>query len=387
MTAAARLALVGPVLPYRGGIAQHTTMLHRALQKRVELSTFSFTRQYPAWLFPGESDRDPGYAEQTEPGVRYLLDSLNPWTWRKVAAAALRERPRALVIPWWAVYWAPCFWYLARAFARQRVPVLFFCHNVVEHESAPWKAVLTRAVLRQGSCFAVHTRVDATNLASFLPGAQVAVHPHPVYDQFPPLIGTLAPRARLELLFYGFVRHYKGLDVLIEAMARLETRDVLLTVAGEFWEGRERVEARVRELGLANQVKIVPRYLTESETAECFTRADVVVLPYRSATGSGVVPIAYHYDKPVIASRVGGLPDVVLEGETGLLVPPEDVCALARAIDSLSRDRARAMAPAIRRHKQNMTWDSLASTLLQLLGICPSCEPVTGQRVGATRPL
>ena len=384
--AAPRLALVGPVLPYRGGIAQHTTMLHRTLATRAELSTFSFTRQYPTWLYPGESDRDPAYAEQREPGVCYLLDSLNPWTWRTVAAAALRERPQAIVMPWWTVYWAPCFWYLSRAFARSGVPVLFFCHNVIEHETAPWKAALTRAVLRQGSCFAVHTRVDATNLASFLPGAPVSVHPHPVYDQFPEPDGTLAPRARLELLFYGFVRPYKGLDVLIEAMARLETRDVLLTVAGEFWEGRERVEARVRELGLADRVEIVPRYLTEAETAERFTRADVVVLPYRSGTGSGVVPLAYRYEKPVIATRVGGLPDVVLDGETGLLVPPEDAGALARAINSLSRDRARAMAPAIRRQKQAMTWDGLASTLLRLLGTFPLREPMTSQWTGAIRP-
>ncbi|MEJ2033783.1 MAG: glycosyltransferase [Deltaproteobacteria bacterium] len=171
----------------------------------------------------------------------------------------------------------------------------------------------------------------------------------------------------MEGLFYGFVRPYKGLDLLIEAMGKTAD-DVYLTVAGEFWEGEERVRERIRALSLGERVELRPRYHSEEETAELFARSDVVVLPYRSATGSGVVPLAYSYDKPVIVTRVGGLPDVVHHGETGRVVAPENIDALAEAIKSMTRIEAVAMAPAIRALKGSMTWTSLASALLDAKG-------------------
>ena len=175
---------------------------------------------------------------------------------------------------------------------------------------------------------------------------------------------TIGPRrGSLDLLFYGFVRPYKGLDLLVEAMA-LTADDVYLTIAGEFWDGERQIRERISALGLGSRVELRPRYHSEEETAELFARCDVVALPYRSATGSGVVPIAYHYNKPVIVSRVGGLPDVVHEGETGRLVEPGDVEALAAAIKSMTRTEAESMIPAIQAMKSSMTWSSLAAALL-----------------------
>jgi glycosyltransferase involved in cell wall biosynthesis len=362
-SAGTKVALIGPVLPFRGGIAQHTTMLHRALPELTAHLTISFSRQYPALIFPGESDRDPAYAGYEEPGVEYLIDSLNPLTWRRAVRRILAFQADIVVLPWWTVYWAVCFGYLARTLRKQGLVVVFFCHNVVEHESAAWKSRLTRWVLGQASRFVVHTREDAANLHHLLPGAEVRVHAHPIYDQFPLPKNEWPKRGALELLFYGFVRPYKGLDLLIEAMAQT-TDNVYLTVAGEFWEGENQVRERIQALGLHDRVELRPWYHTDEETAELFGRCDVVVLPYRSATGSGVVPIAYNYNKPVIASRVGGLPDVVLDGKTGRLVEPENIKGLAEAINSMTRTGAEAMVPAIRELKGKMTWTSLAATLL-----------------------
>jgi len=360
-----RIAMIGPVLPFRGGVAQHTTMLHRALRKLAELETISFSRQYPLWLFPGESDRDPDYAGHREPGVDYLIDSLNPLTWRRALKSMLSVPPELVLIPWWTIFWAPCIGCIAAILRRNGIEVVFLCHNVVEHESSAWKQWLSRMVLRCGTRFVVHTREDQSNLKHLLPEAVVTVRPHPIYSHFPPPERTLSRRRGLELLFYGFVRPYKGLDTLIEAMGRLKGEDLHLTIAGEFWEGERRTRERVAELGIAEQVEIRARYHSEQDTAELFARADVVVLPYRSATGSGVLPIAYHYDKPVIATRVGGLPDVVQEGRTGRLIDPDSVAALAEAITHLNRDQARAMQPAIQALKQRMTWTSLASSFLE----------------------
>jgi glycosyltransferase involved in cell wall biosynthesis len=359
-----RTALIGPVLPFRGGIAQHTTQLHRELQQHSELMTISFSRQYPKWLFPGESDRDSEYREYEEDHVEYTIDSLNPLTWRNAVKQVVAFGTQTVIIPWWTVFWVPCFGYIARTLRSKGIEVVFFCHNVVEHESATWKQWATRLVLQQGSRFVVHTRVDAENLARLLPNATVAVQAHPIYDQFPQAENTLQKRAKLELLFYGFVRPYKGLGTLIEAMGILRDKDIRLTIAGEFWEGRKQTDDLIRKLNLESKIDIRDRYHTEKETAELFARADVVVLPYHSATGSGVVPIAYHYSKPVIVTRVGGLPDVVEHGKTGFIVPVGNAESLATEISHLTRESCQSMQPDILRVKSTLTWKKLTEVLL-----------------------
>lgn len=362
-----RLAIVGPILPFRGGIAQHTTMVHRTASASVETLTLSFTRQYPAWLFPGQSDQDPNLAGHREPGVDYCLDSLNPLTWRRAFDKIKAFAPDLVVIPWWTVYWAPMFGYLGRRIRQADLPLTIICHNAVEHEAAAWKRWLSRLVLRRASGFLVHTRVDQQNLRRLGPGVPIQVHPHPIFEQFPvPQAERKLPRRReLELLFFGFVRPYKGLDVLIEAMQRLAGRPVMLTIAGEFWRDQEETRQAITNAGIADQTEFRPGFHSERDSAELFARADCVVLPYRSATGSGIVPLAYHYGKPVLATRVGGLPDVVEEGRTGFLVEPEDPDALAEMLRGLSADQCAAMRPAIERIKQRMTWSSLVDALLE----------------------
>ena len=356
----ARLVVVGPLPPFRSGIAQHTAMLCRALAAQTDLLVLSFERQYPQWLFPGQSDRDPDAAPPDGIAARYVIDPLNPASWRRALRLLRQHRPDRVVIVWWTVFWAPCFGYLAWACRRRGLHVRLFCHNAVEHETSWWRARLTRAVMRLADSFVVHTGADRQNILRDLPDADIAVRPHPIYTQFPAPTAVGRRRRALELLFFGLVRPYKGLDVLIEALGRLRDGEVFLTIAGEFWSGRPEIERRIGALGLGDRIELIPRYVSDAEAANLFARADVVVLPYRSATGSGVVALAYHYGKPVIATRVGGLPDVVADGETGLLVAPDRADSLAAAIASLSAAQAQAMAPAIRRLTAGMTWDNLA---------------------------
>lgn len=359
------IALVGPVRPYRGGIAQHTEMLLAALEEAGgEVICVSFSRQYPTLLFPGKSDRDPQKRRLEAANVRYLIDSLNPLTWRRAAVEIARFGADIVVLPWWTWYWAPCFGYLARALSRRGVDVRFVCHNVVDHETAGWKARLSRWALLGGDSFVVQSRHEADRLSRLVGARSLRTHPHPVYSQFPAARTSLPRRAAQELLFYGFVRPYKGLDVLIEALARCCSQDIALTVAGEFWQGEARARARIAELGLGDLVEIAPRYHSELETAALFDRADVVVMPYLSATGSGVLGLALHYGRPVIASAVGGLADIVEDGVTGLLVSPGDADALARAIDDMPAERSAAMRDAVRARARSLTWASLARCVL-----------------------
>lgn len=355
-----KIVMIGPVLPYRGGIAQHTTMLKREMAKIGDVLTISFCRQYPSWLFPGESDKDPDYAGHQEEQTEYMIDSLNPLTWYKTVKRVTEYQAKTVIIPWWTVFWAPCIGYIARALSRKGIEIIFFCHNVVEHEAAAWKTFLTRMVLKNASRFVVHTKEDEANLRALFPKANITVHPHPIYDQFPEPKGELQRRGSLEILFYGFVRPYKGLDDLIDAMALLKDRDIKLTIAGEFWGGEQETRAKIEGLELANQIELRPRYHSDAETAELFSRADAVVLPYRSATGSGVVPIAYHYNKPVVVTRVGGLPDVVKDTLTGFIIPEKNVEALASVLHDLDSQTCESMKTQIHEIKKELSWESLA---------------------------
>ncbi len=360
-----RVAIIGPVLPYRGGIAQHTTMLARALSRISNLSVFSFKRQYPAWLFPGQSDLDTDYTGHQEERTEYVMDSLNPLTWITVVKAVNREYFSAIIFPWWTVYWAFCFGFIALMLKSKQRDIVFFCHNVVDHESAWWKIRLARMALRQGNRFVVHSRKDEANLKALLGDVPVAIHPHPIYHQFPPPVGTLGRRRRIELLFYGFVRPYKGLNDLIDAMTFMKEHDVQLTIAGEFWEGKVETTLKIQQLNLENHIELRPNYHSDQETAELFTRADVVVLPYKSATGSGVVSIAYHYNKPVIVTRVGGLPDVVIEGKTGWVIEPGNIKQLTSLLQELNPTQFKIMRENIKTYKNSLSWESLANCILK----------------------
>jgi glycosyltransferase involved in cell wall biosynthesis len=362
-----RIGLVGPTLPYRGGIAQYTTMLHRSLSLRSRLLTVSFKRQYPNWLYPGKYDIDPGYSGHQEPGVSYVIDSLNPVTWLKAYQSLVSHSACAVIIPWWTVFWTPCFGLIANYLKKNDIKVIFLCHNVIEHETAFWREMLIRKVFSKGNIFLVHTNNDANKLMNLQSKARIVVHPHPVYNQFPPAKKSLHRRASLELLFFGFVRRYKGLDILLEALNLLKNEDVFLTVAGEWWHKDKALRKKIEAKDLQEKIEVIDCYITEEKTSELFTRADVVVLPYRSASGSGVIPLAYHYSKPVITTSVGGLDEVVDNDVSGRVVRPEDPHALAEVIREFLYAPSINMEQGIEKVARHMTWDGLSNCILRLV--------------------
>lgn len=362
-----RAAIIGPVIPYRGGIAQHTTMLHRALSRHANCLTVSFTRQYPKILFPGATDVDESLVGHKEPGVEFLIDSINPLTWQKAVQRLVGFQPEVIVFPWWHVYWAPCFGWMANRLKHllPSAELVFLCHNSLEHESAAWKRLLSNKVLSMATRFLVHTKEDRKNLRQWFPEKSVDVQFMPVFDNFPVPLGKLPRRKGLELLFFGFVRPYKGLFTLLEAMALLKGENVHLTIVGEFWNGADETQAFVHSHGLGGQVEVVARYVPDAEAAEYFARCDLVVLPYHSATGSAVIPSAYHFNKPVLATKVGGLPDVVVDGESGTLVEPCSSDALAQAIRSILAGELHFSLERIARFKAELSWDGFASAVLR----------------------
>jgi glycosyltransferase involved in cell wall biosynthesis len=371
-----RIALIGPSFPFRGGISHHTTLLYRYLKGQHEVKFFSFARQYPKYLFPGKTDIDPSRLHIEEPGAERILDSINPVSWLKVAWKIIRSRQELLVFPWWVAFWAPQFWlisFLVKIFGNAKI--LFICHNVVEHESNFFRTVLTRIVLTNGDCFIVHSEEDKNNLLRMFPGAEVRKVFHPTYDVFDNCnIDDNHMRKRLGIdgniiLFFGFIRPYKGLKYLISALPEvLRKEEVTLLVAGEFWRDKEMYLRLIESLLLNNRVILVDEYISNEDVQGYFSAADLVVQPYVSATGSGVVQIAFALNKPVISTRVGSLPEIIEDGKTGYIVSPKSSKELAEAITMFFEEKkGEEFALNIERVKPMFSWDSMIDGIEELV--------------------
>jgi D-inositol-3-phosphate glycosyltransferase len=380
-----RWALLGPLHPYRGGIAHYGALLARELAREDEVAAFNYRRLYPGLLFPGRSQYDASASPLAVPAPR-LLDSLDPLSWRRTAAAIVATQPDALVCHWWQPFFGPALGGVLGRLARQAPACrrLLLCHNVLPHEKRRVDLLLARRAFARAQGFLVHSESDAAVLRALLPDARLRVHPHPSYeallDQAPSREAAraalgIAPSARV-LLFFGYVRAYKGLDLALRALARLADARLQLWVVGEFYEPRARTEALIAELNLSDRVRIVDRYVANEEVGQYFQAADLVLQPYRSATQSGIAQIALAAGRPVLATRVGGLPEQIEDGVSGLLVPPEDPAALAAAIARFfTGTLAEALAPGIAAARARFAWSGLAAALRALSADCKGLRP------------
>jgi glycosyltransferase involved in cell wall biosynthesis len=370
-----RICLIGPSYPFRGGIAHHTTLLYQHLRKRHQVSFYAFKRQYPSLFFPGRTDRDVSKKPLRENGAEHILDSINPISWWGVYRRVKREAPDLVIIPWWTLFWTIQFWTVASLIKRfTSAKILFICHNVVDHEHHLFGKRCARAVLSKGDYFFVHSENDAIRLREVLSRAADITHAfHPLYDFFDhgPISKTEA-RTRLGLegdtiLYFGFVRSYKGVDHLLAAMPLiLRRRKVTLLIAGEFWEGREAFAEKIKNLGIEDAVRVVDRYIPNEEVGLYFSAGDLVVLPYVSGTGSGVIQIANALEKPVVATRIGSLAEMVEDGKTGYLVNPGDPKALAAAVIRFFEEEKEAeFVQNIRRAKRKFSWEQIVSLIEQ----------------------
>ena len=375
-----KVALLGPTYPHRGGIAHYTTLLARAFARDHETHLVSFSRLYPSLLFPGTTQLDrSGEAIQPPVPPEPLLDSMNPITWYATGRRLRALAPDLLIVTWWHPFFGPSLGTAARRARHGARPKrIFLCHNVEPHEATPLDHALASYGLGAADGFLVHARAEAARLAPRAHGRPVRVHPHPSYEIF----HRGAPsrdeaRARLDvsgrvLLFFGYVRPYKGLADLLEALrqARPDSWDRLFVV-GEFYEPRDRYARWLDDPALRAKITVVDRYVPNEEVGTYMAAADLVVLPYRSATGSGIAQVAFGAGVPVVATRTGGLEDVVEDGVSGLLVPPESPVDLARAIERFADENlGPKLREGVKQARARFSWESLVDALVSLSGAC-----------------
>lgn len=372
-----RIALIGPVYPYKGGISHYTGLLYRALVKNGhKVYLHSYKLQYPKFLYKKEQkdERNPQFRIE---GTKYSIHTANPFNWINASRLIKKDRPNLIIIQWWHPYFAPCYWSLCKLLRKYKV--LFVCHNVFPHERFPLDKSLTKLTLKNGDYFITQSEMDAADLLSIKSNAKFRVTPHPTYNAFKIKdMSKTEARKILQidhsakvLLFFGFVREYKGLKYLLQAMPEIKQRipDVQLWVVGDFGSDRETYFDMIDSLSIKENVKVVEGYIADAEVEKYFAACDLVVLPYISATQSGIVQIAYGFTKPVLVTDVGGLPDVVTNEKTGYVVKSESHSEIsAKVIDFFEGNRAEEFVENIKKEEARFSWDTFVDKVIELAG-------------------
>lgn len=377
----ARVIIIGPAHPLRGGgIVSFNHRLARAFeQEGHDCEIWSFSLQYPSFLFPGTTQ----YSEEPAPeGLRIhsAINSLNPVNWLMVGKKIKALRPDLIVVRFWLPLMGPSLGTILSIVKKNgHSRIVCIADNIVPHEKRPGDRLFTRFFLRQCHCFITMSDQVSQDLRLFekqKPFRQVA---HPLYDNFGEAVSKEMARKKLGIsesektvLFFGFIRPYKGLDLLLKAMAdeRIAKQNIKLLIAGEFYESAEPYLALIDRLELRSRVRCETHFIADAEVRYYLCAADVVIQPYKHATQSGVTPLAYHFEKPMIVTRVGGLADAVAHEKAGLVCQP-DSKAIADAILRFYELGADHFAPGIKTQKEKLSWNKLVSTTFSLAGLAP----------------
>ena len=369
------ITVLSTAFPLRGGIAHYVSLLVAALRKKHDVQVLTFKRQYPAFLFPGTTQEETGSEGHDTPAPQ-VMDSINPFNWISVGLRLRRERPDLIIFKYWLPFFGPCFGTIA-ALARSNghTRALIVCDNVIPHERRPGDILFTRYLLRFSDRYIVQSKIVLKDLLSLKPQAAYKLVPHPIYSGFGDAMSKESARAQLGiaegrvLLFFGYIRRYKGLHILLEAFAAMP-QDVptRLLVVGEFYGGEEEYRAKIDQLGLQNRITLVGRYVPNEEIPVFFSAADAVVLPYLSATQSGIAQIAFHFATPLIITDVGGLSEAVEDGVHGMIVAPNDPRALTATMQEFySKGLGPAFAANMARDRHRFTWEALVDGIDDLM--------------------
>lgn len=371
-----RIIIVGPAYPYRGGIADFNERLAQEFQREGhEVITYTFTLQYPSFLFPGATQYSTGPAPKDLNIVR-MINSINPLNWIKVGREIRHQRPDMVMIRFWLPFLAPCLGTIARIVRRDKnIRVVGLLDNVIPHEHRIGDRLFARYMIKSLEGYVAMSEAVLNDAHSFDDTLPHGLTPHPLYDNFGEKVSREEAIKVLNLdadtryiLFFGLIRDYKGLDLLLRAFAdeRLRGKKVKLIVAGEFYSNAEMYERLESELNLTEHIVWCKEFVPADKVRYYFAAADLVAQPYKTATQSGITQIAYHFERPMLVTNVGGLAEIVPHGKVGYVVAP-NVAEIADALVDFVDHRTEAdYREGILEEKAKYAWSNMTTQLFDV---------------------
>lgn len=368
-----KIIIVGTAFPYRGGLASYNERLAREFVKQGnEVEVITFTLQYPSFLFPGKSQFSSEPAP-TDIKVLKSINSVNPLNWIKVGRAIKKKSADRVIFCYWMAFMAPCFGTIARFAKSPKTKMVALIHNMIPHEPTILDKLFPKYFVDSMDGYVAMADSVVEDVKHFDKSDKPkVVSPHPIYDHYGELLTKKEAAMRLGLfdhkeyiLFFGFIRQYKGLDLLLEAFAdeRLREFPVKLIVAGEFYENPEPYLKIIQKLGLENHVVLRTKFIPDSDVRNYFSVADIVAQPYRTATQSGVSQIAYHFEKPMLVTNVGGLAEIIPDGKVGYVVNVDPKQIADALVDFYTNKRADEFIQNIKVEKLKYEWSRMTAAI------------------------
>ena len=372
-----KIIIVGPAHPYRGGIAAFTDRLATEFDAEdIDVELYTFTLQYPSFLFPGKTQYSDAHAPENVKICR-KINSINPFTWIRTAKEIRGKNPDIVIFAYWMSFFAPCYAKMARIIKKNKHSrCIGLVHNMLPHEKSLLDILFSPRFVKSMDAFVALSKAvlqDVSKLDKKDKPKQFS--PHPLYDHYGDKEDKLMAMSSLYLdtnynylLFFGLIREYKGLDLLLKAMAdeRIDNYPLKLVVAGEFYDKKEPYLQMIDNLDIKDKVIICDKYIPDEEVKNFFNLADMVVQPYKSATQSGVTQVAYHFEKPMLVTDVGGLREIVPDGKVGYVVDPEPVKIADAICDFYDNNRKDFFENNIVEEKKKYEWSKMTETIVNL---------------------
>lgn len=361
-----KIIILGTAHPYRGGLATFNERLAQQFQKEGnEVEIWTFTLQYPSFLFPGKTQ----YTSENAPkglNISRKLNSCNPFNWLKVGHELKHANPDLIICCYWMAFFAPMYGTICRLASQTKTKCVALVHNLFPHEKSVLDKLFAPYFIKSQQGFVALSENVAEQIRS-LSTAPVMTSPHPIYDHYGERMSKAdacealgLDSSKKYLLFFGLVRAYKGLDLLIDALTAVKDDNVKLLVAGEFYEDEEKYKTQIANNGLNDKVILRNEFIPDDDLRKYFGAADLIVQPYKSATQSGVTQVAFHFEKPILVTNVGGLGEIVHHGKMGYAVEP-DFESIAEGInDYFENNRQEAFTEYLKQEKDKYSWDKMS---------------------------
>jgi glycosyltransferase involved in cell wall biosynthesis len=376
-----KIAIIGPAHPLRGGLASYNERLAKQfIDEGNEVTIYTFSLQYPSFIFPGTTQ----YSTESKPSnltINVCINSINPFNWIKVGNNLKNEKPDLVIVRYWLPFMGPCLGFILRQIKKnKKTKIVCIADNIIPHEKRFGDKAFTKYFVQPVDAFITMSDKVMTDLKLFAPTKPTQLVAHPLYDNFGEKVSKEEARLKLGikneeliLLFFGFIRKYKGLDLLLNAMkiiknSKFNIQNSKLLIAGEFYEDRKAYDEQIEKLDLQENLILHTDFIPDSKVKYYLCAADVVVQPYKNATQSGVTPLAYHFEKPMIVTNVGGLPSLVPNNKVGLIAEPNAESIAEKIIDYFTKGETYFL-PHLIEEKKKFTWSKMTTSIKQIAGL------------------